>query len=93
MWQRIEHSKFIDTSLLSNLLSRCTSKKWSEICARTLADFSEVCRKRLQATPGKASSAISEFVEKIRSNFDGVTVNKPWGLLTVVGSLNPIDGF
>ncbi len=75
MWKRIEDSKFIDASLLSNPLSRCSSKKWGEICARTLADFSEVCRTRLQAVPDKASSAILELVEKIRSNFDGVTVN------------------
>ncbi len=93
MWRRIEHSKFIDASLLSNPLSRCSSKKWGEICARTLADFSEVCRRRLQAAPGKASSAISELVEKIRSNFDGVTVNETRGLLAVAHSVNPIDGF
>ena len=93
MWKRIEHSKFIDASLLSNPLSRCSSKEWGEICARTLADFSEVCRIRLQATFGRASSAISELVEKIRSNFDGVTENKPRGLLAVARSVNPIDGF
>ena len=93
MWQRIEHSKFIDALLLSNPLSKCSSKKWGEICARTLADFSEVCRTRLQATSGKASSAIPELVEKIRSNFDGVIVNETRGLLAVAHSLNPIDGF
>ena len=93
MWKRIEHSKFIDASLLSNPLSRCSSKKWGEICARTLADFSEVCRTRLKATPGKASSAISEQVEKIRSNLDNFTVNETWSLLAVARSLNPIDGF
>ena len=93
MWKRIEHGKFIDASLLSNPLSKCSSKKWGEICARTLADFSEVCRRRLQATPGKASSAISELVEKIRSNFDGVTVKETRGLLAIACSVNPIDGF
>ena len=93
MWKRIEHNKFIDASLLSIPLSRCSSKTWGKICARTLADFSEVCRTRLQAAPGKASSAISELVEKIRSNFDGVTVNETRGLLAVARSVNPIDGF
>ena len=93
MWKHIEHSKFIDASLLSNPLSRCSSKKWGEICARTLADFSEVCHTRLQAASGKASSAISELFEKIRSNFDGVTVNETRGLLAVARSVNPIDGF
>ena len=68
-------------------------KKGGEICARTLADFSEVCRRRLQPAPGKASSAISALVEKIRSNFDSVTVNETRGLLAVAHSVNPIDGF
>ena len=87
MSKRIEHSKFIDASLLSNPLSRRSSKKWGEICARTLADFSVVCCTRLQAAPGKASSAISELVEKIRSNFDGVTVNDTRGLLAIARSV------
>ena len=73
--------------------SRCSSKKWGQICARTLADFSEVCRTRLQAAPGKASSAISELVEKIRSNFDGVTVTGTRILLAIARSVHPIDGF
>ena len=93
MWKHIERGKFIDASLLSKPLSKPPQKKWGEICARTLADFSEVCRTRLHATPGKASSVISEPVEKIRSNFDGVTVIDTWGLLAVARSANPIDGF
>ena len=93
MWKHTERSKFIDASLLSNPAIQAILKKWGEICARTLADFSDVCRARLQATPGKASSAISELDEKIRSNFDGVTVNGPRLLLAVARSVNPIDGF
>ena len=41
------------------------------------ADFSEVCPAPLQATPGKASSPISELVKKVRSNLDNVTVYRP----------------
>ena len=92
MWKRIEHDKFIDASL-SNPLSRWSSNKWGEICARTLADFSEVCRTRLQVAPDKASSTISELVEKIRSNFDGATVTRPGVLIAIARSVNPIDGF
>ena len=68
-------------------------KKEGQICARTLADFSEVCRARLQATPGKASSAILELVKKVRSNLDNVTVYRPLLLLAVTHSVSPIDGF
>ena len=93
MWKHIERSKFIDASLLSNPLSKRFSKRGGQIYARTLANFSEVCLTRLQAAPGKASSAISELVEKVRSNLDGVTVNDTRVLLAVARSVNPIDGF
>ena len=47
------------------------------------ADFSEVCRAPLQATPGKASSAISVLVGKVRSNLDSVTVTDTRVLLVI----------
>ena len=68
-------------------------KKEGQICARTLADFSEVCRAPLQAAPGKASSPISELVKKVRSNLDNVTVYRPRVLLAITHSVNPMDGF
>ena len=54
------------------------------------ADFSGVCRARLEATPGTASSAISELVEKVRSNLDSVTVTDTCNLLVIA---HPISGF
>ena len=93
MWKHSERSKFIDASLLSNPLSKRSPKKWGEIYARTLAHFSEVCRARLQATPGKVSSAISELVENVRSNLDSVTVTDTRVLLAVVRPINPVNGF
>ena len=72
---------------------RAFLKMEGQICARTLADFSGVCRAPLQATPGKASSAISELVKKVRSDLDNVTVYRPWLLLAVTHSVSLIDGF
>ena len=62
---------------------RAFLKKEGQICARTLADFNGVCHAPLQATPGKASSAISELVKKVRSNLDNVTVYRPRLLLAL----------
>ncbi len=93
MWKHIEHIKFIDALLLSNPLSRCPSKKWGEIYERTLAHNRALCRTRLQAMPGKASSAISAFVENVRSQIDNFTVTGTRILLAVACSVNPIDGF
>ena len=93
MWIHIERSKFIDVPLLSNPLSKRSPKKWGEIYARTLAHFSEVRRAWLQATPGKASSAISERAERVRSNHDSVTVNDTRNLIAVARFINPIGGF
>ena len=76
MCKHIDRRKFVDASLLSNPLSKRSSKKWGEKYARTLSNFIEVRRAWLQAAPGKASSAISELVEKVRSNLDNVTVNE-----------------
>ena len=93
MWKRIEHGKFIDASLPSNPLSKCSSKKWGEIYERTLAHIRALCRTRLQATPGKASSAISERVASVRSTIHSAHVTGARILLAVARSINPIDGF
>ena len=78
---------------LYNPLSKRSSKKWDEIYERTLAHIRAQCRTRLQAAPGKASSAISELVESVRSNLDSATVNDTRVLLAAARSVNPIDGF
>ena len=52
-------------------------------------NFSEVCRAWLQATSGVASSAISELVEEVRSNLDGVAVTGTRVPLDVARSMNP----
>ena len=93
MWKRIEHRKFIDASLLSNPLSGCSSKKWGEIYERTLAHIRALCRTRLQATPGKASSAISVRVASVRSTIHSAHVTGARILLAVARSVSPIDGF
>ena len=93
MPKHIEHSKFIDASLLSNPLSKRSPKKWGQIYERTLAHFGEVCRAWLQATYGKASSAISELVERVRPNLDSVTVTGTRKPLAIVRPINPVDGF
>ena len=91
--ETIEHSKFIVASLLSIPLSMCSSKKWGEIYERTLAHIRALCRARLQATPGKASSAISELVEIVRSHLDNFTVTGTRILIAIARSVNPIDGY
>ena len=93
MWNHSERSKFIDASLLSNPLSKRSPKKWGEIYARTLAHFREVCRARLQGTPGKVSSAISELVENVRSNLDSVTVTDTRVLLPSCAPSTPSMAF
>ena len=52
-----------------------------------------MCRAWLQAASGKASSAISELVEKVRSNLDSVTATGTRNLLAVAPLINPINGF
>ena len=68
-------------------------KKWGEIYERTLAHNRALCRTRLQATPRKASSAISELVENVRSHLDNFTLTGARSLLAIARSVNAIDGF
>ena len=80
-WRHIERRKFADASLLSNPASKRYSKKWGEIYARTLTNFNEERRALLQATAGKASTAILELVEKVRRDARNISVESARDLL------------
>ena len=90
MWKHIDRSKFTDASLLSNPGSTRFSKKWRDIYARHLANFNEERSALLQAAAGKASSAISELVEKVRRGIRDVSVDNANDLLTVARAIVPV---
>lgn len=88
--KHIDRQKFRDASLLSNPASTRSSKKWRDIYARTLANFNEERRTMLQATAGKASSAISELVEKVRSGICDISIENANDLLNVARAIYPV---
>ena len=89
-WKHIERQKFRDASLLSNPGSKRFSKKWREIYARTLTNFNEEHRALLQATAGKASTTISELVEKVRCGIRDISVDNANDLLTLARTINQV---
>ena len=89
-WKHIDRKKFTDASLLSNPGSTRFSKKWSDIFARTLANFNEERRALLQATAGKASTAILELVEKVRRSARDISIDNAHDLLAVSRSIYPV---
>ena len=89
-WKHIERQKFRDASLLSNPGSKRFSKRWREIYARTLTNFNEERRALLQATAGKASTAISELVEKVRCGIHDISIDNANDLLTLARAIVPV---
>ena len=89
-WKHIDRKKFRDASSLSNPNTKRCSAKWHEIYERTFAEFREERAKILEATAGKASSAISELVEKVRSGIRDVIVENARDLLAVARSIIPV---
>ena len=89
-WRHIERKRFSDASSLSNPNAKRCSTKWRGIYERTLAEYREERRKLLEAAAGKAVSAISELVEKVRCGIRDVSVDNPNDLLTVARAIGPV---
>ena len=68
MCKRLERSKYIEASLISNPVSKRSSGGGVKSLERTIAHTRGVCRAWLQPAPGKASSAFSERFESVRSD-------------------------
>ena len=60
---------------MSNPQSNKFSDEYRKIHERTLAHYREERQTLLEATAGKASSAILDFVESVRSNVTNVPID------------------
>ncbi|MDE0301016.1 MAG: hypothetical protein OXN17_20470 [Candidatus Poribacteria bacterium] len=69
-WAHLGRKQFRDATRVSNPCSNTFSNEWRQKYQRTLAHKREERRTRLEAAPGKASSAISHLAELVRSNID-----------------------
>ena len=76
-WAHLGRKKFRDAARVSNPHSIKFSKEYREIYERTLAHYREEHRAVLEATAGKASSAISQIVEVVRSKLANVLLKTP----------------
>ena len=89
-WRHIDRKKFRDASSLSNPNAKRCSDKWRDMYERTLAEFRDDRCKLLEASAGKASSAISELLEKVRSGIPDVAIETAHDLLAVARAIVPV---
>ena len=89
-WAHLGRKKFRDAARVSNPHSIKFSKEYREIYERTLAHYREEHRAVLEATAGKASSAISQIVEIVRSKLANVPVENSNDLLHLARVINPL---
>ena len=89
-WAHLGRKKFRDAARVSNPRSNKFSNDWREIYERTLAHYHEERRAHLEAAAGKASIAISDLVERVRSNVANVLVESAHDLLAVARAINPL---
>ena len=82
-WAHLGRKKSGDAARVSNPRSNKFSDEWRQIYERTLAHYREERRAHLEAAAGKASSAISHLVERVRSNVANVPVESAGDLLAV----------
>ncbi len=66
---------------MSNPQSNRFSTEYRKIHERTLAHYREERQTLLEATAGKASSAILDFVESVRSNVTNAPIDSAHDLL------------
>ena len=89
-WAHLGRKIFRDAARVSNPRSNKFSTEYRKIYERTLAHYREERRALLEATASKASSAISQIVESVRSNATNVPIDNAHDLLAVSRSIYPV---
>ncbi|MDE0041423.1 MAG: hypothetical protein OXT74_05270 [Candidatus Poribacteria bacterium] len=89
-WAHLGRKIFRDAARVSNPRSNKFSTDYRQIYERTLAHYREERRAILEATASKASSAISEIVESVRSKVADVPIENANDLLHLSRVINPL---
>ena len=89
-WAHLGRKIFRDAARVSNPRSNKFSTEYRKIYERTLAHYRDERRALLEATASKASSAISEIVESVRSNVTNVPIENAHDLLHLSRVINPL---
>ena len=89
-WAHLGRKIFRDAARVSNPRSNKFSTEYRKIYERTLAHYREERRALLEATASKASSAISQIVESVRSNATNVPIDNAHDLLHLSRAINPL---
>ena len=89
-WAHLGRKIFRDAARVSNPRSNKFSTEYRKIYERTLAHYREERRALLEATASKASSAISQIVERVRSNVTNVPIENAHDLLHLSRAINPL---
>jgi dihydroneopterin aldolase len=89
-WAHLGRKIFRDAARVSNPRSNKFSTEYRKIYERTLAHYREERRALLEATASKASSAISQIVESVRSNVPNVPIENAHDLLHLSRVINPL---
>ena len=89
-WAHLGRKIFRDAARVSNPRSNKFSTEYRKIYERTLAHYREERRALLEATAVKASSAISEIVESVRSKVANVPIENAHDLLHLSRVINPL---
>ena len=89
-WAHLGRKIFRDVARVSNPQSNKFSDEYRKIYERTLAHYREERQTLLEATAGKASSAISEIVERVRSNVTSAHIENVHDLLHLSRIINPL---
>ena len=89
-WAHLGRKPFRDAARVSNPQSNQFSDEYRQLYERSLALYREERRALLEATAGKASSAISEIVETVRSKVANVPIESAHELLHLSRILNPL---
>ena len=89
-WAHLGRKIFRDAARVSNPRSNKFSTQYRKIHERTLAHYHEERQALLEATVSKASSAISEIVESVRSNVTNLPIDNVHDLLHLSRVINPL---
>ena len=89
-WAHLGRKIFRDAARVSNPRSNKFSTEYRKIHERTLAHYREERHALLEATFSKASSAISEIVESVRSNVTNLPIDNVHDLLHLSRVINPL---
>ena len=89
-WAHLDRKIFRDAARVSNPQSNKFSDDYRKIYERTLAHYREERKALLEATASKASSAISDIVERVRSNVSSAHIENVHDLLHLSRIINPL---